>query len=78
MEAFGVQYEMGQPGVGESNARFAQIWDGPIQVASLIRSGDDWIVADADSDYVDPDSVDGEWDSITEIVKAIESALESV
>ena len=78
METFGIQYEMGQPGVSEDNARFAQIWDGPVLVASLIRSGDRWIVDNIDPDYVGVDFNAGELETVSEVVKMIDQALELV
>lgn len=78
METFGIQYEMGQDGMGESNSMFAQIWDGPIQVISLIRRGDGWIVEQYDIDYVTPESIEGEWSTVADVVNVINEELELV
>lgn len=50
-DTFTIQFEFGAEWASEKNANFAEVWDGPVMVANLIRTGEEWIVNDIESGY---------------------------
>ncbi len=50
-DPFTVQFDFGKDGVAEDTANFAEVWDGPVMVANLFRTGDEWVVNDIESGY---------------------------
>lgn len=76
-DTFTIQFDFGRPDAEESNSRFAEIWDGPIRVATLLRRDDVWIVDDVDTDYVEPNHIDHEHDSVFDVVRIIHEGLDA-
>lgn len=76
-DTFTIQYDFGIEGATEETARFAEVWDGPIQVANLIRKGDDWLVDHVDTDYVEPHHIAESYSTVAEFVTFIHAELES-
>lgn len=50
-DTFTVQFEFGADWATESNSNFAEVWDGPVMVANLIRTADEWVINDIESGY---------------------------
>jgi hypothetical protein len=50
-DTFVVQFEFGADWATEKNSNFAEVWDGPVMVANLIRTGDEWVINDVESGY---------------------------
>lgn len=50
-DIFTVQFEFGADWATEKNSNFAEVWDGPVMVANLFRTGDEWVVNDIELGY---------------------------
>lgn len=74
-DTFTTQYNFGVEGVTEANAQFAEVWDGPIMVAMLLRKGDEWIVNHVDTDYVEPHHMADGYATVGEFVAFIHEEL---
>lgn len=58
-DTFNVLFEFGAEWASEKNANFAEVWDGPIMVANLIRTGEEWVINDIESGYDFPNAPEG-------------------
>lgn len=74
-DTFTTQYDFGIEGATEETARFAEVWDGPIMVANLIRKGDEWLVDHVDTDYVEPHHIADSYNTVAEFVAFIHEEL---
>lgn len=77
-DTFTVQFDFGRVDAEEESSRFAEIWDGPILVSTLLRgAGDKWIVDHVDTDYVEPNHIDHEHESVFDVVRIIHEGLDA-
>lgn len=74
-DTFTIQYDFGIEGVTEANARFAEVWDGPIKVADLFRVGDEWNIEHVDTDYVEPHHMADSYATVGEFVAFLHEEL---
>lgn len=76
IDPFNIQYDFGIDGATEEAARFAEVWDGPVIIATLMRrDGDDWLVDHVDTDYVEPDHMADTYNTVAEFVTFIHEEL---
>lgn len=68
IDPFNIQFDFGVAGATEENARYAEVWDGPIQVASLMRIGDEWVIDHFDTDYAELSDAPNGWETVEAFV----------
>ena len=75
-EAFTIEFDFGLNGATEENARFAEVWDGPVIIATLMRKGGDmWTVDHVDTDYVEPHHMEDAYPTIGEFIAFLDSEV---
>ena len=75
-DTFTIQYDFGIEEATEETARFAEVWDGPIIIATLMRKGgDEWLIDHVDTDYVESDHIADDYATVAEFVAFIHEEL---
>jgi len=77
IDPFNVQFDFGTEGVTEDNARYAEVWDGPIQVAILMRVDDEWVPEHVDTDYVEPHHMSDSYSTVGEFISFVHLELDA-
>lgn len=76
IDPFNIQFDFGVEGATEDTARYAEVWDGPIQVAILMRIGDEWVVDHFDTDYAELHGTPNGWETVVSFVNFLNESGE--